>query len=498
MNVFPTEKTIPAVFRSFRCLILCLSLAVCLTSSGRELALRVIQTTDLHGSIDHGALARTAAIVDRETAAAGGPGNSIRIDCGDLVQGSFAMTMPEGRALMIRVLNFLQFDVFIPGNHDFEFGSGMLLPLLRDFRGSVLALNLDWPESPVRPWRIFQRAGLNVAVIGIAYPSLDRMFLPEVMGKARQLPVAGQLERIIPEVMRARPDVIILALHAGEQSWLGPDFRLFDLIRKYPQIDLILCGHSHQSEAGAALGRSAWRMQAPAHAAGIAVADITFDTEKKRIVSMKSRIVQTDKVPEHPAVKKMVGPVRNRSFRLGRRLVAEVPSALRPPEKREYSSALTRLYGKAIMDSTGAEIVFYGVNSRFQTGPGTVSLFQLYRLMPFADHPVTVDLTADEIRRILEEQIAIHRKNGPYQAPTGITFAFSRRKLQSISLESTGRPLESGRLYRTAFSSYIFSGGGRCRTLHEIVKNKKYRALPQTTYEAVAAFLMKTYPAKSK
>ena len=213
---------------------------------------------------------------------------------------------------------------------------------------------------------------------------------------------------------------------------------------------------------------------------------------------MKSRIVPADKVPEHPAVKKMVGPVRNRSFRLGRRRVAEVPSALRPPEKREYSSALTRLYGKAIMDFTGAEIVFYGVNSRFQTGPGTVSLFQLYRLMPFADHPVTVDLTADEIRRILEEQIAIHRKNGPYQAPTGITFAFSRRKLQSISLESTGRPLESGRLYRTAFSSYIFSGSGRCRTLHEIVKNKKYRALPQSTYEAVAAFLMKTCPAKSK
>lgn len=150
------------------------------------------------------------------------------------------------------------------------------------------------------------------------------------------------------------------------------------------------------------------------------------------------------------------------------------------------------------MAATGAEIVFYGVNSSFQTEPGRLNFYQLYRLMPYAEHPVAVELSGREIRRILDEQIALRRKKGSYQAPSGIRFTVAKRKLQSIILESTGQPLEADRLYRTAFSSYIFAGGGRCRTLHEIVKDKKYQVLPQTTCEVVAAFLMKNYPAKSK
>ena len=483
----------------FPYLILGACLIAALNVSGRELALRIIQTSDLHGSIEHGRLARTAALVERETAASGGPEKSLRIDCGDLIQGSYAMTQSEGRALMFQVLNQLDFDVFIPGNHDFEFGSGILLPLLRQFRGSVLALNLEWPGAPVRPWQCFRRNGLNIAVIGIAYPSLDRMFLPSVLGRARPLPVGEQLDRIIPEVMRTRPDVIVLAVHAGEQTLFGPRFTLYDLIRKYPQIDLVLCGHSHQPEAGSALGRSSWRMQPPALANGIALADITFDTEKKRIVSLKSRLVLIDGIPEHAGVRKLVRSVSGRTFRHSRQPVADLPFPLRPPNKNEYSSKLTELYGNAIMAAAGAEIVFYGVNSRFQTEPGILTRYQLYRLMPYADHPVTVDLSADEIFRILSEQIALRRKNGAFQAPAGIRFALARRNdLRSVTLESTGQPLESGRLYRTAFSSYIFAGSGRAPVLHEIVKNKKYQVLPQTTCEAVASFLMKNYPVKSK
>ena len=506
MNRRPTEKqdrTFPGCRRLrypavSRFLTGCLCLIFLLNASGREVALRIIQTSDLHGSLDHGRLTRTAALVERETLSGGGPEKTLRIDCGDLIQGSYAMTLPEGRALMFQVLNLLKFDVFIPGNHDFEFGSGILLPLLRQFRGAVLALNLDWPGSPVRPWQCFRRNDLKIAVIGIAYPSLDRMFMPEVLGRARPLSVAEQLDRIIPEVMRVRPDVIILAVHAGDQTRFGPGFTLYDLIRKYPQIDLVLCGHSHQAEAGAALGRSSWRLQPLALAQGIGIADILFDTEKKQIVSLKTRIASIDHVPEHAGIKKLVKTVRGNAYRHGLKPAADLPFALRPPEKNETASALTELYGKAIMNYTGAEIVFYGVNSRFQTGPGILNYYQLYRLMPYADHPVAVELTADEIRRILTEQLAIKRRNGMYQAPCGIRFTASRRNLRTITFDPTGQPLESGRLYSTAFSSYVFSGSGRCPVLHEIVKNKKYRFWPQTTYEAVTAYLMKNYPVKPK
>ena len=481
-----------------RLLFLLLSAVFLLNASGKELTLRIIQTADLHGALDHGRLARAAALVEQQTRLAGGVEKSLRIDCGDLIQGSYAMTFPEGRELMIRFLNELSYDVFVPGNHDFEFGSAVLLPLLRQFRGSTAALNLEWPKAPVQPWKMFRRNRLNIAVIGIAYPALDRMFIPPVLGSVRPLPVERQLEKVIPQVMRARPDLILLAVHAGEQTRFGPNFSLHDLIRRYPQIDLVLCGHSHQPESGVALGRNSWRIQAPALAGGIGVAEIVFDSEKRRILSLKTRLERIDSVPEHPEIKKLAAAVSRKAFRAGRERIAELPFELRAPEKQEHSSALTRLCGQAIQEATGAEVVFYGVNSRFRKESGVLNQFQLFCLLPYAEQPVTVELTGDEIRRILTEQLAVRRKNGSCQAPYGLHFSIVRRKPDRITLDSTGTELEPNRIYRCAFGSYIFAGGGRCPVLHSIVKNRKPGYFPRTIREMTGDYLRKTYPVKGK
>lgn len=469
-----------------------------LSASGQDAAVRIIQTTDLHGTIDHGRLARVATLVERETRDAGGKENSLRIDCGDLVQGSYAMTFPAGREFMIRFLNRLSFDVFIPGNHDFEFGSAALLPLLGQFRGTVLASNLEWTGAPVRPWKMFRRSGLNIAVIGIAYPSLDRMFVPPVLDPVRVLSVKKQLETVIPEVMSARPDLILLAVHAGEQTRFEPDFSCYDLVRRYPQIDLVLCGHSHQTDPGKALGKSTWRIQGPALANGIAVAEISFDRKKRRVTSLKTRLAMIQDAPEHPEIKNQVKSLDRQAFRSGRQPVAEIPSELRPPERNEYSSFLTKVCGRAIMKATKAEIVFYGVSSRFRVQRGVLNRFQLFRLLPYADHILTVDLTADEVIRILQEQIAIRQKKGMYQTPSGLHFTLAGRKVRSVALDPSGQPLENGRTYRTAFSSYIFAGSGRSPILHSIVKNKEAVYFPAQVREMVADYLTETCPIQKK
>ncbi|MBO4631633.1 MAG: bifunctional metallophosphatase/5'-nucleotidase [Lentisphaeria bacterium] len=474
------------------------SCCLLLSAAGEELTLRIIQTTDLHGSIDHGRLARTATLVEQETQAAGGPDKSLRIDCGDLIQGTYAMTDPEGRALMIHFLNRLSFDVFVPGNHDFEFGSASLLVLLRQFRGTVLAVNLDWKNAPVLPWKMFRRNGLNIAVIGIAYPALDRMFLPQILGQAHSREAGPALEKIIPQVIRSRPDLIVLAVHAGEHTRLGPGFTMFDLIRKFPQIDLVLCGHSHRQDAGRMIGANTWRMQSPALAYGIGVAEIRFDSKKKRITSLQTRLIPIDQVGEHPEIRNQVNELNRKISRSGRRKIAAVPFELRPPEKTEIASALTDLYGRAVMAHTGAEIVFYGVNSRFRLNPGILNEFLLFRLMPYDDYAVTVDLTAGEIQRILTEQLQIHRKGGMYQPPCGLRFTVLRRRPAALMLASSGRPLEDGRTYRTAFSSYIFSGSGRCPVLHAIVKQKKAGYFSQTVRKMVMDYLQENYPIKTK
>lgn len=461
---------------------------------GTENRLRIVQTTDLHGSVDHGRLARTGTLIEREVRDAGRD-HILWIDCGDLIQGSYAMTFDNGRKAMIRFLNHFACDVFVPGNHDFEFGSAVLLPLLRSFRGTVLGLNLVWPEAPVKPWKMFRRGDMNVAVIGIAYPGLERMFIPPVLGPVRTSDVRAQLARVMPEVMRARPDLIVLALHAGEHHRFESGIQLYDLLRSYPQIDLVLCGHSHQSEAGKPAGDSVWLMQAPPLGGGIAVADVMYDPDKLRVTSLKTRLVRADGVPEQTEIRALLDPVNRSSRQLGRVRICSIPCELRAPEKNESASALSSLCGRAIAAATGAEVVFYGIGSRYRQAAGPLNRFQLYLLLPYNDYAVTVELTADEIRRILEEQLSLRRKNGSYQAPYGLRFTAARRNLCGITLESTGRPLEPGRTCRCAFSSYIFAGSGRCPVLHSIVKSKSAQYDSRPVRERVLEYLQKNDPA---
>ena len=342
---------------------------------------------------------------------------------------------------------------------------------------------------------MFRRNQLAIAVIGIAYPSLQRMFIPPVLGRAQPLNVERQLEKIMPEIIRAKPDLILLAIHGGDQIYFSTKFNLYDLIRKYPQIDLVLCGHSHQTDPGSSMGRSSCRIQAPARANGIAVADFVYDTGKKRIVSLKTRILSIDRCREHPAMKKQIAAVSGKTFRTSRQVVAEVPVELGPLKKNEHSNALTRLYGQAIAEYTGAEIVFYGINSSFTQQPGLLNQIQLYRLLPYHDFPVLVHLSGSEIRRILEEQLAIQRKKGSYQAPFGLNFSASRRGLKSLVLAASGQPVENDKTYPAAFSSYIFAGSGRCPVLHSIVQSKKPRFFPLPVRRVMTDYLGKKYPA---
>lgn len=483
-------------------------LGICLlfSAAGRELTLKIIQTTDLHGFVAQDRLARTAAIVEDETLSAGGPEKSLRIDCGDLIQGSYPMTLPEGRSLMIRYLNLLRYDVFVPGNHDFEFGASVLLPLLRHFTGSVLAANLDWRDAPVSAWKMFQRNGINTAVIGIAYPSLERMFISPVLGSARQLSVEKQLEVVMPQVMRARPDLIVLAIHAGGQVRFSPGFSMYDLIRKYPQIDLILCGHTHQADPGRALGDS-WLLQAPPLAQGAAIAEIVYDPDRKKIVSQRTRIELVKGAPVdnrsvsgfhdqvHPEVKKAADAVNSRTFRAMRHRIAYLPFELRPPEKNEYSTPWTQLCGEAIMARTGAQAVFLGGDSNFRARPGLLSEFYLYLLLPYHSYAVTVELTPDEIRSVLTEQLRFRKKKGMYQAPAGIRFSVARGRLSEFVLEKLP---PGAKTCRCAFSSYVFSGRGKYPVLHSVLKDKKPEYSPQTIREMVAGHLAEKYPVERK
>ena len=110
--------------------ILMLSMAVC--SAAEEKAekngdIYILFTSDVHCGIDKG-FGYAGLQQVRDTLEAQGY-ETILVDDGDAIQGEPIGTLSEGEAI-IDLMNDLNYDVAIPGNHEFDYGMARFLELV--------------------------------------------------------------------------------------------------------------------------------------------------------------------------------------------------------------------------------------------------------------------------------------------------------------------------------------------------------------------------------
>ncbi len=465
--------------------------------SAQTVSLKVIQTTDIHGAVEQDKFGKIATLIHQETKSAGGSEKTVLADCGDLMQGSFPMTLDKG-GVMIPALNVLDYDIFVPGNHDFEFGTDSLLKSLKQFRGTVCALNLDWKEAPLRGWTLLKKNGLSIAVIGMTFPALDTLVSEEQLKPALLLDAEKEMAKIMPEVMNAKPDLIILAVHAGEYTPVSAGLTLTQLIRKYPQIDLVLGGHTHQNIPGKTLGGHSWFLQAPAHADGIAVADILYDPRERKVIFLQSRLVLPDAgtVPL-PEMETVFSELLKRSARTGAEQIARIPFALAPLSGTERSNRQTELFASAIRGYTGAPVVFHGASGKFEQPPGPLNRRNLFSMVPFEDKIGVLKLTPSECRLVLEEQLA-KKRSGMFQAPSGIDYSTERGGRIKGKLRLKGKDddwTDEKQTVDCAFTTFALAGaGGRFPLLRSLARMHPVVTYPDLIRTVLENHLRKNDP----
>ncbi len=464
--------------------------------------LTILQTTDIHGAIGDEKSPGLLQIADY----AEGIKPDLWIDCGDLTQGSFTASMDEGTS-MVEALNAAGCDVWVPGNHDFDYGMETLAKRLGIFRGTALAANMKSKVSPMKTaaWKMFERRGVKIAVIGIVPPYLGLWIEPEKLtGLELESPDAA-LERVMPEVMAAKPDVIVLAIHLGEfiAGRLNPDGKLrsmASLSAQFPQIDLILAGHSHQTEPGKRLYPGAWFVQAPPLGAGCAQITVEVDPAAKgdKVLSVTSQIVEGKDLPESEKLLPILHPIRKQAAETGRKLVAKLDFELEPMKNGLKPNRLAELICLAMAEATGADAAFSGTLSNYKVSPGTLNERELFLLAPYTDAIEVRSLSPSQIRTILREletkqKTADCMMHTGFTAPDGIDGA--------LVLGKTGKPIPETARIKVAVNTYDAHGaGGRYPKLKEIVESvKPPKNVPKADIrDALRSYLRKHYPVPEK
>lgn len=175
--------------------------------------------------------------------------NVILVDAGDTIQGNFVETFKdEAIDPMMLGFNEMKYDVWVLGNHEFDFGLKVLNRSLTQFKGRSLAGNIQRPDgNPFLPgYTIIERGGIKIGVIGMDTP-MTQVFaegtnrLEGMTFTNPTLEVQKIIKQIDPQV-----DAIVLVAHMGLENENDiNNTGVTDIANGNPELDAIVAGHMH-------------------------------------------------------------------------------------------------------------------------------------------------------------------------------------------------------------------------------------------------------------
>ncbi len=217
----------------------------------------ILGTSDLHGTFvpwDYstdtenlaGSLSQIATQVHKVRAQ---QPNVILVDAGDTIQGNFVETFKNDKTSpMILGFNALDYDVWVMGNHEFDFGLKALATPLSQFKGTALAGNIFWDSGkPYLPaYKIVERQGVKIGIIGMDTPMTAEFAkgTDRIDGLTFTDPVQA-VKKVIQQI-HGQVDAIVLVAHMGiDNENQRPGTGVGDIARANPELAAIVAGHMH-------------------------------------------------------------------------------------------------------------------------------------------------------------------------------------------------------------------------------------------------------------
>jgi 2',3'-cyclic-nucleotide 2'-phosphodiesterase / 3'-nucleotidase len=262
--------TKPSILFSISLIAGILSLNAILPLQAQTVKLKLIETSDVHGSLfpwdfinakpASASLAQVYTYVEEQRADTSQ--SVILLDNGDILQGQplvYYYNFEDTKAVHIcaRVMNYMKYDAATVGNHDIEPGHPVYDKIVKEFKFPWMACNaIDTKtgEPYFKPYTILNRNGVKVAILGLITPGIP-MWLPEKIWSGIDFQDMVVSAKKWVEIIREKehPDVLIGLMHAGvDANYEGQTAEIARnenasqmVAEKVPGFDAIFVGHDH-------------------------------------------------------------------------------------------------------------------------------------------------------------------------------------------------------------------------------------------------------------
>jgi len=401
------------------------------TAMAQEVNIKILGTSDIHGRVvpwSYGADVEDksgsyAQIATYMKDVRKNNKNVVLVEVGDAIQDNQVDVFAKDKKYykdhpIPKVLNEMKYDVFVLGNHEFNFGMKALDEILKDIKAKKLTANFYYKKNDKRyidATTIIEKDGVKLGIIGLSTPMSAKF--EEDTGNLKDMKFTSPTEEARTQVEKLKAkgvDAIIVIAHMGiDNENKIPDTGMRDVINAVDGIDVVIAGHMHKDVPSETIKNT---LITEPHRYGTVVSevDLTFDINDKKEVKLVKKESKTVPVKELEADKKIAEiykPYHEKLRELNNVVIGQTENEMVPQETKHGVSAafskdtgLSSFINDVEQHYSGADVVTFSFDhQKARMNKGDIKKKDIIFNYRYAGGDVTVyELTGKQLKEYME------------------------------------------------------------------------------------------------
>ena len=401
------------------------------TAMAQEVNIKLLGTSDVHGRIvpwsygadvedKSGSYAQIATYVKDVRK---NNKNVVLVEVGDAIQDNQIDVFAKDKKYykdhpIPKVLNEMNYDIFVLGNHEFNFGMKALDEILKDIKAKKLTANFYHKKNDKRyidATTIIEKDGVKLGIIGLSTPMSAKF--EEDTGNLKDMKFTSPTEEARTQVEKLKAkgvDAIIAVTHMGIDNENNiPDTGMRDVINAVDGIDVVIAGHMHKDVPSETIKNT---LITEPHRYGTVVSevDLTFDINDKKevkLVKKESKTVPVKALEADKKIEEIYKPYHEKLRELNNVVIGQTANEMVPQETKHGVSAafskdtgLSSFINDVEQHYSGADVVTFSFDhQKARMDKGDIKKKDIIFNYRYAGGDVTVyELTGKQLKEYME------------------------------------------------------------------------------------------------
>lgn len=430
--------------------------------------LTILHTNDTHSQIDPtsknlGGIARRKVIIDSVRAV---EPNLILVDAGDAVQGTLYFSLFGGEVER-DLMNALNYDIQILGNHEFDNGMEALAKIYKGLNAEKLTSNYQLDNTPLRgmfkPYTIKTVGNKKVGFIAINLLPKGMISDKNVVGLEYRngLEAANAYAWILKNMEGV--DKVVALTHIGYEN--QPMLSDVDLAKGSRNIDVIIGGHSHTTINPGAGSSKQWRVAnadgdsvliAQTGKSGLNVGQIDIDLSTGKSISKLIAVDSRLDSRVDPLFEQKIAPYRAKVDSVMKVPVGRAAAELKQgePALENFAADVVLKLGANLLGRTPDLAIINKGGLRTSIPKGTVTKGGIMQVMPFDNYVTVLEIKGSDLKEALNVMAG---RDGDGVSANVRAVIGDNGKVSTATV--SGKPIDPERTYTLATINYLADGG---------------------------------------